>query len=376
MKTEQATASTEAEVKIDFTVIDIAKIEADIIKNSHPAANLLPMMSAEEFDMLVISIERNGFDASHAIKKNEDGKIVDGRNREKAIRYVNAKIDLENEARGTKTPHVKAKYETLKLNEAGLLEEVWRDNFTRRNLSSSQKAAAIIRADALSELMAKKKELGEAGQKIRGDMAAYLAKLTGTNHVYVYKCKQLQNGGKVGRGLLAQVAAGDITVMKAIEKLQAEQGAEAGDQGDKAASGEIADGLGNKVPEEHKAIFQDKEEWDTAAKLMRELKRTLEGLGAKRGGVALADRMAEVNTGISGLARVIRDVKPYVVCPHCDGKGHEGGKKKETCPICKGAGFLSKTAYTRFIETLNTPAEAKEEEGTTEVAEAGEPTPE
>ena len=46
----------------------------------HPAANIFPMMTGDEFKTLVESISRNGYDAAFPILTFE-GMILDGRNR-------------------------------------------------------------------------------------------------------------------------------------------------------------------------------------------------------------------------------------------------------------------------------------------------------
>lgn len=348
--TPETTAGETEVKKVDYSKINLAKIENAIIKNSHPTANIFPMMSGEEFDNLVYSIETLGFDKTKPIKRNAANQIVDGRNRQKAVDYINAKIDLDNKANKTTTPHVVANYEQIQGDDPALLESVMMDNFARRNLSSSQKAAVIVKAGIVSDAYAKRKDIKESGARVAGEMAEILAAQSGTNKLYVYKCRLLRE--KKQLNLLDQVAAGELTVMNAIKKMNdIEAGTPEG--GEVLAEGDVTDMLGKKVPDAFKDFFKDADDFKAITAHLRDAKKGLTDLAARTSGVALAERTNEVNTMFAGLARLIRDTQPHAVCPHCDGKGIEPGsrgKEKPACIVCKGHTFLAKTTYDRFMK--------------------------
>ena len=366
-----ATATATAPTAPVVATVDVAKIEKAILKTSHPAANIFPMMSDDEFGNLVFSIRRNGFDAAKPILRKGD-EIVDGRNREKAVQVINAEIDAHNAATGEKLPHVKAVYKECKLDDPSILEETVKDNFTRRQMSSSQKAAVAVKAEILSTAYGRKKEMGDEGKRVKGDIAELVAQQAGTNHVYIYKVKKLKQLGR--NDLIESIIKGELTVMQAM-KAVAEVGDGEGNEGDnKPAPDAILDGLKQEVSAEFKEIFETRGGFKLAVKALKEAKDQCNILIASAGGTILAERQQEANRLLSDLGRLIRDSEPHAVCPHCDGLGHEPGKKKEICRVCKGATFVSKPQYDRYAKDgVEEPVAEAPKTGAEDLAEPAAP---
>src|SRR5690606_10178644 len=88
----------------------------------HPVADLFPMMSEEEFDNLVASIEVNGI--REPVWLHNDGRVVDGRNRYMACREL-----------GFDPPT-----RTFEGTDDALLKFVLDLNLHRRHLNASQRA--------------------------------------------------------------------------------------------------------------------------------------------------------------------------------------------------------------------------------------------
>lgn len=92
---------------------------------SHPIADLFPMMSEEESTALVSSMRTHGFDKEHPIILYE-GKILDGRNRYRAAGVAGVEPVLREWLTGDPW------------------DFVWRENAIRRHLEPSQKTAIAI----------------------------------------------------------------------------------------------------------------------------------------------------------------------------------------------------------------------------------------
>jgi len=102
----------------------------------HEYANIFPMQSEEEIKELSNDIKFNGL--NHKILLFE-GKILDGRNRHKACRLANINPDFIE----------------FKGNKKQALDLVWSENFHRRHLTSSQKAAVAVEMEGLVEILRK-----------------------------------------------------------------------------------------------------------------------------------------------------------------------------------------------------------------------------
>lgn len=100
------------------------------IKSVHPIADLFPMMSEEELSDLAADIKTNG--QLHPIIVDDDGQLIDGRNRKRACEIAGVELWTE------------------KLNGHDATAMIVSANLARRNLSKGQKAMALamIRPEA------------------------------------------------------------------------------------------------------------------------------------------------------------------------------------------------------------------------------------
>src|SRR5215470_1245154 len=106
-------------------LVDHAKLEP------HPLANLMPMMADEEFDGLKADILKNGLQIKIQLY---EGKVLDGRNRHRALKALVAEGKLE----------FKAEMFAQFLGTAEQAEAfVFSTNFNRRQLSNKQKREVI-----------------------------------------------------------------------------------------------------------------------------------------------------------------------------------------------------------------------------------------
>lgn len=185
----------------------------------HEAANIFPMMSADEFSALVEDIRANGQRQPIYI---HDGKIIDGRNRYRACQQIGIEPD------------------TRAWDGVGsLVSFVVSLNLQRRHLSSSQKATVAM--DVLPMLEAEAEErlvrLGrEAALKQHGRVTQLIgepideprerhaseavqqaAQMVGTNRQYVSDAKRLRDEAPE---LLERVRSGELTIPQAKTELK------------------------------------------------------------------------------------------------------------------------------------------------------------
>lgn len=134
---------------------------------THPVADLFPMMGEDELAALAEDIKANGL--KHPIVRDEEGRIVDGRNRFKACELV----DVEPQF-----------IETNGDDPLGLVVSL---NIKRRNLTAGQRAAAAAEASKMDDLGVNK-----------------AAKLFGSSNGYVQHARSLDDDlrGQVKRGVL------------------------------------------------------------------------------------------------------------------------------------------------------------------------------
>lgn len=101
-------------------------------KGIHPAANLFPLMSANQLEVLIADVYDNGFVQS--IKVTKDNFLIDGRNRLIASVYLEKDVDIEI------------------VDPADPLAYVQSCNLMRRRLTSQQVAIILSETDKLKKL--------------------------------------------------------------------------------------------------------------------------------------------------------------------------------------------------------------------------------
>lgn len=180
----------------------------------HPIANIFPMMSDDEYAVLIEDIRVNGLREPIWTYK---GKIVDGRNRWEACREIGI-VPQFREWSG----------------QGPLIQFVVSLNLSRRHLDSSQRATVALKIKRLLEAEAKERQLatlkqnGSVSQKIdqrtndnsnHGKSAYLAAVMAGTNRQYVNDASNLERDAP---GLLDLVSGGFIKIQdaKALSRME------------------------------------------------------------------------------------------------------------------------------------------------------------
>ncbi len=189
-------------------------------KQSHPVANIFPMMTAEEFAGLVEDIKANGL--KEPIWLHPDGRIIDGRNRYKAC--IEAGVEPS--------------FRTWN-GEGSLVRFVVSLNLHRRHLNSSQRAIVGAKMLPILEEEAKERQLsgrGEDGSGGRGNKktlsksldkvsrdglaSQQAAKIAGTNRQYVSDAAKIV---ETKPELADKVLAGQMTIPQAKAEIKREE---------------------------------------------------------------------------------------------------------------------------------------------------------
>lgn len=174
---------------------------------SHEAADILPMMEADEYVELKEDIRRHGL--LHPLVIHE-GKILDGRNRAKACQELGI------------SPRTVVWRESgvAPVSNGSALEWVLATNVTRRHLTPSQRAAIAIASLPLLETEAKERErMGK--EKIpdpdeKGQARDKAAKIVGVNPRYVSDAKKIKEQSPA---TFEKLKAGTVTISQAKEVL-------------------------------------------------------------------------------------------------------------------------------------------------------------
>jgi hypothetical protein len=176
---------------------------------AHPLAEMFPLIDASGLKNLAERIKKNGLQEKGVLL---DGFLLDGRNRQAACEIAGVPFDV-------------VRWENLpkELTRNGPLEYVFDRNFSRRQLSPSQSAAAA--ADYAERLEKELKDAGisteseEGGKKKkagRGKTAAIAAKKFGVSTRSVETAKSVK---KKSPKKFAEVKAGKKKVSKAAKEL-------------------------------------------------------------------------------------------------------------------------------------------------------------
>lgn len=353
----------EADMQIDAKLLE--KTQKEVAKESSHIANMLPWMDENEIRGLVWSILTGGFDPKRPIRR-VGGRIWDGRNREVAVRVINAMEQAKAQVEGRDPKYVVAKYEDKDhIADADILRTVIQDNLNRRSITSGQRAAILVKSGALAETAARVRnatpEEKLAAKEFGGEIAKYLGAQHGTNVQYVYMCKRMVSEGRAE--LLDLIISRELSVTDAMGKLKGETAPDAKDvpkpknakkkadgetgpepAGDAAtaADGEpekapVTDAFGKVVPPEWVKVFAVRYEVENMIDRCRRVRDSFRAACLTEGGEIMKANGRETMGYMKAFCDRVRSDCPHSICPVCEGTGVEETKdKKKTCPACGG----------------------------------------
>ena len=302
----------------------------DAAREIHPAADLLRMMSQDEFQRLMASIKAYGL--RDPIEVDKDGKIIDGRNREKACKELG----------------IEPEYKLADTTGLSLLEYSVIKNVDRRHLGASERAmlAADIRnymrttGDTTSFIVfsnGRKQTVSESENTWEGQepppgepSVSDLADALDVSETYIRHAGSVKLNGC--EELEAAVRAGDIKIREAcklatfptvIQKRAIAEGPSA-----------IRDLIkapveNNETTESRMADWNmDCERWARrcTGSLMALPENPLVDPGIR----------STIESHLAAAAGSMRTAKAYALCPRCEGGG---------CTFCAELGFVNRVTY-------------------------------
>lgn len=352
----------------------VNQVDVDELR-AHEMTKNYPSVTGDEGGSLLASIARQGILQPVTVWRDGDEKywVIDGRTRLNAFKaLVREGRDVTEEGRALILP-----MEEFVGTTSQAFSYVHEKNFARRHMSSSQRAAVIIR-----ERLAQAKYLKKDGLSVEGvyqgkeeslnQFAERLGKESGTNRQYIYNCARI---AEIDPKFLDHVVSGDKVVndvlKAALRKQQGldpwptaseEGGAESSESSNQEES-PVKDGLKRVVDPKHAKFFLVRDKVRDAVKALKKAQAEVEAIAAGDGGDHFDG--PGMSQSISSVVRDLVNSQPHVLCPKCSGTGKEvresGGQKK--CSICGGAGFISKAIHGALPPELKDVVAAQGEPG-------------
>lgn len=301
----------------------------------HDIVDAFPAIDPEELKALDKDIAEHGVKVPVLVW---NGMIVDGRHR----------VTLADKHKK------RLKFETFKGSELEMIDEVFRRNFLRRHLTSSQRAAAVV------DFERRRSEVRVAAGRPKNDdttpTTQDMADMSGTNRTYISQARAVADSDPK---LLGKVMSGDVTLPEAVEQVTGDRPgskskkkkkksskSKSDDDADDSEEDEEEDrvwkdALGHEIPEAVRELFDEDDLFDDLIQKTKEI-------------VEIANRIADKTCGsmfdksiVLVEARNIRNEaeqrRPYTICPACMGK--KGG-----CQKCRRNGVLNKQQFGLFPE--------------------------
>ena len=183
----------------------------ELSREYHPAANIFPLMTGDDFAALKDDIAQNG--QIEPIWLHPDGRIIDGRNRHRACIETGV------------TPIFRTWG-----GDGSLVSFVVSLNLHRRHLTASQRAAAALEVLPMLEDEARERQKELAGTRPNtGDLVEIFpqgelgrsrdiaAELFGTNGRYVSDASRIQ---REAPEMLEHIRAGEMSIPQAIQEIK------------------------------------------------------------------------------------------------------------------------------------------------------------
>jgi hypothetical protein len=203
------------------------KNEAGKTLKVHPIAELYPLMSDEELDVLGEDIETNGL--QNKLVRDEDGTLIDGRNREEAAKRRGIKLTADD-------------YVTL--NGLDSMTFIFSLNNKRRHVLKSQRAVIAVKA----------RELEGKAKKTESDFLSFaaMAQLSGVSESLIKDAHAVLKYAP--EHVDAVIAGAGVTFEKALEDAKERKAAAQSKEAQMNKLRKEASDLADLVSEERMAL--------------------------------------------------------------------------------------------------------------------------
>ena len=288
----------------------------------HPAANILPDMSDEEYARLKESIAKNG--VMEPVRFYE-GLIADGRHRHLAATELSVPYERDD----------------VDLPDGDIVRYVLALNRDRRHLTVSQLAMVAVSAGEYyrEQRVLQKKRSDAPWQMKHGKASKNLAKKLGIGSRMVERANQVKRSGS--ERLQDAVSEGVISVHVAAKLLdlgleEQDQLVELGPQAIKAAvkAKERGEGEGKPTLARLQSVYR------RTYHAMREINADLiEESKKQRAGVYLRKVLTRIRNDLKSANSILKQTEPAALCEECEGLG---------CKKCMEAGFITSLAHSKL----------------------------
>lgn len=340
---------------------------------AHEMTRNYPSVTGEEGGSLLASISRQGILQPVTVWRDPDDKywVIDGRTRLNAFKtLIKDGRDMTEDGRPLVLP-----MEEFIGTISQAFAYVHEKNFSRRHMSSSQRAAVIIRERLAQSRYLKKDGLPSEGvyqgkEESLNQFAERIGKESGTNRQYIYQCARI---AEIDPKLLDHVVSGDKVVNDVLKAaLRKQQGLDPwptpSEDEPTSAAGEgeepqAKDGLKRAVDPKFSKYFFVRDRVRDAVKALKKAQADVEAIAAGDGGDHF-DGLG-MSQSIGSVVRDLANSQPHTVCPRCSGTGKESKEDGSTkkCSICSGAKFISKAIYNTLPQDLKDVILAQGEPG-------------
>lgn len=292
------------------------------LRKVHPVANIVPMMSAAEYQRLVASIRKVG--QLDPIMINDGGLIIDGRNRYRACMALK----------------VKPIFKSLRLREGvSLLEYVLAKNIDRRHLTASVRA--MVAADAREYLLKTegKTSLESFTKRINGqtddnDSGVGECENLNVSKTYIQRalnikkrgCQELEDA--VRRGMINVTEADRLATFPVpVQKRLIDNGV--------AAIKEFLKKPDKEARQATETTETRMADWNRQCEFWA---RRIIGASKEIPDLPILDSGIRdtIESHLQAAAASIRAAKSYALCPKCSGNG---------CEFCSDLGFVNRVTY-------------------------------
>lgn len=343
----------------------MAKVKYDELE-FHPLADQFDLLGDYELRMLAESIEIDGLRYPITIHK-ESGKIIDGRNRYRALREA-------------KIPPQKHHFEILDIPEDRLLDWIDSRNVHRRHMPEGQlkprrearhRRVMEMRRSGMSLRAIAEKE-GVSDAQIRRDLAASGAppgapEMNGAQQTARVEDQKPSKNGK-NKPPAKEEESDDCDTSGKPESVTPQDPPVVTGRDGKTYSATAkkpgpVDGVGRPVEPALEKVFEGLTQFDAIKKALRQAQQLIHDLAETPGGAVYRSQLGHRGDETSlrhycshvtnALSR-LDWARPHTVCPYC----HHAGKVTRDCRACHGLGWVTKQTYQSAPEEYRQGVEA------------------
>lgn len=287
----------------------------------HPLADIMPLMEPSDLELLATDIKAHGLKGPITLY---EGKILDGRNRFRACKLV----------------EVEPRFYEFK-NGADPTEFILTANVFRRHLNESQRAMIAAKLATMRE--GRPAGNASASPSESGSSSDTGQICTVSDEEAGRQLNVSRRSVVAAKKVLAEGTASDIKAVEQGKKRVSSVASKLGPKKPRPPRDTTSkDELGREIPKEVQP------DWDRAEEVGKKIYRLLSdvkdivvaGLKGEEKDIVFAEILNPTLAEIDGLRFSLEQIKPYVLCPACQGRG------RKQCTRCKHRGFQSKYLFT------------------------------